>query len=41
MAKDYMFEVAIYKRIKAPNLDTALDILKDKTMHYNECKKLH
>ncbi len=40
MAKDYTFEVAFYKTIKAPNLDTALDILNDKTTHLNECKKI-
>jgi len=38
--KEYMFEVIVYKKIIADSLDSALDIINDKTKHYNEPKKV-
>jgi len=37
--KDYFFEVAVYKRVKAKDLDSAKNIIENKTKHFNECCK--
>ena len=37
--KDYFFEVAVYKRVKAKDIDTAKDIIENKTRHFNDCRK--
>lgn len=36
--KEYMFEIIVYKNIFADSLDSALEIVNDKTKHYNEPK---
>ena len=37
--KDYFFEVAVYKRVKAKDFDSAKDIIENKTKHFNDCRK--
>lgn len=37
--KEYLFEVAIYKTVLAPNFDKAKEIIENKTNHFNECRK--
>ena len=38
--KEYMFEITVYKRIIADDLDSALEIVNEKTKHYNEPKQV-
>jgi len=38
--KEYMFEITVYKKITADSLDSALEIVNDKTKHYNEPKQV-
>jgi hypothetical protein len=38
--KKYLFEITVYKIIKADSLDSALEIVNDKTKHYNEPKQI-
>tara|TARA_Y100000004_G_scaffold175145_1_gene214475 strand:+ start:264 stop:428 length:165 start_codon:yes stop_codon:yes gene_type:complete len=38
--KEYMFEIIVYKKIIADSLDSALEIVNDKTKHYNEPKQV-
>lgn len=38
--KEYMFEIMVYKRIIADDLDSALEIVNEKTKHYNEPKHI-
>lgn len=37
--KDYFFEVAVYKRVKASSLDNAIEVVENKTKHFNDCRK--